>query len=172
MTLSVVISALIAVFYTFTGGLYAVAYTDVVQLFCIFIGLVWHLSNLGISMCFSGSAYQLHCCRTKRRICLGMQEIGSARLVGLKRRAYGSTVCCCWFSEESHGKYTSNECFHLRHRAVLKSFPLLPVFFDYIYERTNSGVGCIIMAIPPALIGAIARNTGTLGGNKIRKLSF
>jgi solute carrier family 5 (high affinity choline transporter), member 7 len=40
MTVSVVISALIAVFYTFTGGLYAVAYTDVVQLFCIFIGLV------------------------------------------------------------------------------------------------------------------------------------
>lgn len=40
MTLSVIISAFIAVFYTFTGGLYAVAYTDVVQLFCIFIGLV------------------------------------------------------------------------------------------------------------------------------------
>lgn len=40
MNISVVISALIAVFYTFTGGLYAVAYTDVVQLFCIFVGLV------------------------------------------------------------------------------------------------------------------------------------
>ncbi len=40
INLSVIISALIAIFYTFTGGLYAVAYTDVVQLFCIFIGLV------------------------------------------------------------------------------------------------------------------------------------
>ncbi|RCN26565.1 hypothetical protein ANCCAN_27708 [Ancylostoma caninum] len=40
MNVSVIISALIAVFYTFTGGLYAVAYTDVVQLFCIFVGLV------------------------------------------------------------------------------------------------------------------------------------
>jgi hypothetical protein len=39
MTASVVLSAFIAVFYTFSGGLYAVAYTDVVQLFCIFIGL-------------------------------------------------------------------------------------------------------------------------------------
>ncbi|ETN69314.1 high affinity choline transporter 1 domain protein, partial [Necator americanus] len=39
MNVSVIISALIAVFYTFTGGLYAVAYTDVVQLFCIFVGL-------------------------------------------------------------------------------------------------------------------------------------
>lgn len=40
MNASVILSAFIAVFYTFTGGYYAVAYTDVVQLFCIFIGLV------------------------------------------------------------------------------------------------------------------------------------
>lgn len=39
MSLSVVVSALIAVGYTFFGGLYSVAYTDVVQLFCIAIGL-------------------------------------------------------------------------------------------------------------------------------------
>lgn len=38
--MSVVISALIAIFYTLVGGLYSVAYTDVVQLFCIFVGLV------------------------------------------------------------------------------------------------------------------------------------
>ncbi|KAL1460097.1 hypothetical protein WDU94_012035, partial [Cyamophila willieti] len=37
---SVVLSAFIAVFYTLFGGLYSVAYTDVIQLFCIFIGLV------------------------------------------------------------------------------------------------------------------------------------
>ena len=40
MDLSVIISALIAVAYTFFGGLYSVTYTDVVQLICIFIGLV------------------------------------------------------------------------------------------------------------------------------------
>lgn len=40
INVSVVISALIAIFYTLVGGLYSVAYTDVVQLFCIFIGLV------------------------------------------------------------------------------------------------------------------------------------
>ncbi|XP_048387979.1 high-affinity choline transporter 1 [Stegostoma tigrinum] len=39
INLSVVISAVIAVFYTLVGGLYSVAYTDVVQLFCIFLGL-------------------------------------------------------------------------------------------------------------------------------------
>lgn len=38
--ISVIVSALIAILYTLVGGLYSVAYTDVVQLFCIFIGLV------------------------------------------------------------------------------------------------------------------------------------
>ncbi|KRZ38777.1 High-affinity choline transporter 1, partial [Trichinella pseudospiralis] len=37
--ISVIVSASIAVFYTFCGGLYSVAYTDVVQLISIFIGL-------------------------------------------------------------------------------------------------------------------------------------
>ncbi|XP_048763871.1 high-affinity choline transporter 1-like [Ostrea edulis] len=36
---AIVVSACIAVFYTLFGGLYSVAYTDVVQLICIFIGL-------------------------------------------------------------------------------------------------------------------------------------
>uniref|UniRef100_UPI00398EDCEC high-affinity choline transporter 1 n=1 Tax=Pristiophorus japonicus TaxID=55135 RepID=UPI00398EDCEC len=39
INLSVIISAVIAIFYTLVGGLYSVAYTDVVQLLCIFIGL-------------------------------------------------------------------------------------------------------------------------------------
>ncbi|XP_053169021.1 high affinity choline transporter 1 isoform X1 [Hemicordylus capensis] len=39
INISVVISALIAILYTLVGGLYSVAYTDVVQLFCIFLGL-------------------------------------------------------------------------------------------------------------------------------------
>ena len=39
MNTSVIVSACIAVAYTFFGGLYSVAYTDVVQLICIGIGL-------------------------------------------------------------------------------------------------------------------------------------
>ncbi|XP_077199726.1 high affinity choline transporter 1 isoform X1 [Paroedura picta] len=39
INISVIISALIAILYTLVGGLYSVAYTDVVQLFCIFLGL-------------------------------------------------------------------------------------------------------------------------------------
>ena len=38
--ISIIVSACIAVFYTLFGGLYSVAYTDVVQLICIFVGLV------------------------------------------------------------------------------------------------------------------------------------
>jgi high affinity choline transporter 7 len=38
-TLSIILSAAIALFYTVIGGLYSVAYTDVLQLICIFIGL-------------------------------------------------------------------------------------------------------------------------------------
>ena len=37
---AVILSALIAIFYTWVGGLYSVAYTDVVQLGCILLGLV------------------------------------------------------------------------------------------------------------------------------------
>ncbi|CAN0094844.1 high affinity choline transporter 1 [Lampetra fluviatilis] len=37
--MAVVVSACIAVLYTLVGGLYSVAYTDVVQLICIFLGL-------------------------------------------------------------------------------------------------------------------------------------
>lgn len=37
---SVILSCCIAVFYTIFGGLASVAYTDVIQLFAIFIGLV------------------------------------------------------------------------------------------------------------------------------------
>ena len=43
---SVIVSSCIAIFYTLFGGLYSVAYTDVIQLFCIFIGLVgWKIYN-------------------------------------------------------------------------------------------------------------------------------
>ena len=39
-TIAVLTSAGVAMLYTLFGGLYSVAYTDVVQLFCIAIGLV------------------------------------------------------------------------------------------------------------------------------------
>lgn len=46
---SVILSCCIAVFYTIFGGLASVAYTDVIQLFAIFIGLVRYIHNIFIS---------------------------------------------------------------------------------------------------------------------------
>ncbi len=43
---SVIASASIAVFYTLLGGLYSVVYTDVIQLMCIFVGLVSMVSDV------------------------------------------------------------------------------------------------------------------------------
>ena len=39
-TLSIIIRAAVAVTYTLFGGLYSVAYTDVIQLGCVLFGLV------------------------------------------------------------------------------------------------------------------------------------
>ncbi|XP_046567993.1 high-affinity choline transporter 1-like, partial [Haliotis rubra] len=38
--LSIIVSSCVSVFYTFIGGLYSVAYTDVIQLICLSVGLV------------------------------------------------------------------------------------------------------------------------------------
>ncbi len=40
-TLSIIVSAAVAVTYTLFGGLYSVAYTDVIQLGCVLFGLVF-----------------------------------------------------------------------------------------------------------------------------------
>lgn len=53
--ISIIISAIVVVVYTLFGGLYSVAYTDVVQLFCIFVGLVrYNLKKIEIiCICFT-----------------------------------------------------------------------------------------------------------------------
>ena len=40
ITVSIIVSACISVFYTLIGGLYSVAFTDVVQMICVFVGMV------------------------------------------------------------------------------------------------------------------------------------
>lgn len=40
VNIAIAISACFAILYTFVGGLYSVAYTDVAQLICIVLGLV------------------------------------------------------------------------------------------------------------------------------------
>jgi high affinity choline transporter 7 len=47
---AIIASAIIALFYTLIGGLYSVAYTDLVQLLCIFFGLVGMVCSAGLEV--------------------------------------------------------------------------------------------------------------------------
>uniref|UniRef100_A0A914MSZ7 High-affinity choline transporter 1 n=3 Tax=Meloidogyne TaxID=189290 RepID=A0A914MSZ7_MELIC len=133
MAASVILSAFIAVFYTFTGGLYAVAYTDVVQLFCIFIGL-W--------VCIPAALLQ------KKTSDLSANPTGwIGQIGGLKEKLL-------WI-----------DCMLL---LIFGGIPWQVYFQRVLSSRTSkgaqrlsfvAGIGCILMAIPPAIIGAIARNT-------------
>uniref|UniRef100_A0AC35TZ73 High-affinity choline transporter 1-like n=1 Tax=Rhabditophanes sp. KR3021 TaxID=114890 RepID=A0AC35TZ73_9BILA len=130
---SVIISACIAVFYTFSGGLYAVAYTDVVQLFCIFVGL-W--------VCVPAALLQEKTSDISRNVHDWVGKIGDFR------------ETANWW-----------DCMLL---LIFGGIPWQVYFQRVLSSRTSqgaqtlsfiAGIGCIMMAIPPALIGAIARNT-------------
>ncbi|XP_012283006.1 high-affinity choline transporter 1 [Orussus abietinus] len=129
---SVIFSACIAIFYTLFGGLYSVAYTDVIQLFCIFIGL-W--------MCipFAWAHPQV-----KPLSSMDVDWIGAVESKDIWR-------------------YIDNE--------LLLIFGGIPwqVYFQRVLSSKTAGraqllsyvaaFGCILMAIPPVLIGAIAKAT-------------
>lgn len=129
---SVILSACIAVFYTLFGGLYSVAYTDVIQLFCIFIGL-W----MCIPFAWTNPKVQS----------LKSMEVD-------------------WIGEVKPGEYWSYVDYGL-----LLIFGGIPwqVYFQRVLSSKTAGraqvlsyvaaIGCIIMAIPPVLIGAIAKAT-------------
>lgn len=129
---SVIFSACIAVFYTLFGGLYSVAYTDVIQLFCIFIGL-W--------MCIPFAWSNEH-------------------VTSL------SSMDVDWI-----GSVSRKELFFYIDYGLLLVFGGIPwqVYFQRVLSSKSAGraqllsyvaaFGCILMAIPPVLIGAIAKGT-------------
>ncbi|KAH9637100.1 hypothetical protein HF086_013916 [Spodoptera exigua] len=129
---SVIFSACVAVFYTLFGGLYSVAYTDVIQLFCIFIGL-W--------MCIPFAWANEH-----------VKPLSSMEVD--------------WI-----GKVDSNYYWFYIDYGLLLVFGGIPwqVYFQRVLSSKTAGraqilsyvaaFGCIIMAIPPVLIGAIAKGT-------------
>lgn len=130
---SVIFSACIAVLYTLFGGLYAVAYTDVIQLFCIFIGL-W--------MCIPFAWTNEH-----------VQSLSSMEYD--------------WI-----GKVESEDLLSYIDYGLLLVFGGIPwqVYFQRVLSSKSAdraqllsyvaAFGCVIMAIPPVLIGAIAKGTG------------
>ncbi|XP_019881961.1 high-affinity choline transporter 1 [Aethina tumida] len=129
---SVIFSACIAVFYTLFGGLYSVAYTDVIQLFCIFIGL-W--------MCIPFAWTSEH-------------------VTSL------SSMDVDWI-----GEVKSEELWFYIDYGLLLVFGGIPwqVYFQRVLSSKSAGraqvlsyvaaIGCVLMAIPPVLIGAIAKGT-------------
>ncbi|KAH8402780.1 hypothetical protein KR215_010343 [Drosophila sulfurigaster] len=129
---SVILSSGIAIFYTLFGGLYSVAYTDVIQLFCIFIGL-W--------MCIPFAWTNEH---VRSLSDMDVDWIGH---VEPKQR---------WFYIDY---------------GLLLVFGGIPwqVYFQRVLSSKTAGraqllsyvaaAGCILMAIPPVLIGAIAKAT-------------
>lgn len=130
---SVIFSSCVAVFYTLFGGLYSVAYTDVIQLFCIFIGL-W--------MCIPFAIFNEHV-------------------------ASLSSMETDWI-----GSVNKEEYFFYLDYGLLLVFGGIPwqVYFQRVLSSKSAGraqilsyvaaFGCMLMAIPPVLIGAIAKATG------------
>ncbi|XP_042890417.1 high-affinity choline transporter 1-like isoform X1 [Penaeus japonicus] len=131
-TIAVILSACIAVFYTLFGGLYSVAYTDVIQLICIFIGLwlcipfAWNHEAVGDVM--------------------NMEDD--------------------WIGEvpsDQYGMYLDY--------CLLLVFGGIPwqVYFQRVLSSKSghkaqllsyvAAFGCLIMAVPPVMIGAIAKAT-------------
>lgn len=129
---SVILSAMIAVFYTLFGGLYSVAYTDVIQLFCIFVGL-W--------MCIPFAWMNDH-----------VKSLSSMEVD--------------WI-----GEVKSRDQWYYIDNGLLLVFGGIPwqVYFQRVLSSKTAGraqilsyvaaFGCILMAIPPVLIGAIAKAT-------------
>ncbi|XP_054716393.1 high-affinity choline transporter 1-like [Uloborus diversus] len=129
---SIIASACIALFYTLFGGLYSVAYTDVIQLFCIFVGL-WLCIPFSITNSAVGS---LALKDTDWIGSLNGRELGQYLDYGLLL-VLGGIPWQVYFQRV----LSSKSAF----RAQLLSYV--------------AAFGCIIMAIPPMIIGAVAKAT-------------
>ncbi|XP_029315009.1 high-affinity choline transporter 1-like [Cottoperca gobio] len=138
INMSVVISALIAIFYTLVGGLYSVAYTDVVQLFCIFLGL-W----ISVPFALSNPAV-------------------SDITVTAKEIIHQSP----WLGKiEPEDKWLWADNFCL---LMLGGIPW-QVYFQRVLSASSAtyaqvlsflaAFGCLVMAVPSVLIGAIGAST-------------
>ncbi|KAH7637708.1 LOW QUALITY PROTEIN: choline transporter [Dermatophagoides farinae] len=129
---SIILSAAIALIYTLFGGLYSVAYTDVIQLFCIFIGL-W--------------------------LCIPF-SIAHPAVKSM------STEHNDWFGV-LHG-YQFAQYTDLFLLLILGGVPWQVYFQRVLSSKSGAkaqllsyvaAFGCVIMAIPPIIIGAVGRVT-------------
>ncbi|CAF0892210.1 unnamed protein product [Adineta steineri] len=132
MTASIIISAIVVIIYTLFGGLYSVAYTDVVQLGFIFVGLwvavPFAMQHEGVGDIFATwPEWRGHI--DKSRI---VEWIDSMLLL-----IFGGIPWQVYFQRVLSAKSAK--------KAMYLSF--------------CAAVGCIVLAMPPVLIGAIAKST-------------
>ncbi|KAH3819133.1 high-affinity choline transporter 1-like [Dreissena polymorpha] len=132
-TISIIISSCIAVFYTLFGGLYSVAYTDVVQLICIFVGL-W------VTIPFAFTAAPVSSIQTYAH------ETWIKCVDGKYSGMYIDSYLLLIFGGIPWQVYFQR----VLSASTVRNAQLL----SYI-----AGFACPIMAIPSILIGAIATNT-------------
>ncbi|CAF3799926.1 unnamed protein product, partial [Rotaria magnacalcarata] len=132
MTASIIISAAVVIVYTLFGGLYSVAYTDVVQLGFIFIGL-W------ISVPFALKNESVDSIITTWPEWRG--HIDKSQIVewmdGMFLLIFGGIPWQVYFQRVLSAKSAKNA----------------------MYLSFCAAIGCILLAIPPVLIGAIAKST-------------
>ncbi|CAK8686522.1 unnamed protein product [Clavelina lepadiformis] len=132
--ISVIASACISILYTLIGGLYSVAYTDIVQMICSFIGL-W----LCVPFAFTSAAIV-----TPTESFL---QNNTANWKGTWDSGYAGA----WFDSlvlVIFGNIPWQDYFQ---RILATDSTKHAQMVSYI-----SAVGIVIMAIPPALIGAVA----------------
>ncbi|NP_001301094.1 high-affinity choline transporter 1-like [Limulus polyphemus] len=127
---SIIVSSSIAVFYTFFGGFYSVAYTDVIQLFCIFFGL-WLCIPFSFSHEAVGSLSSIDFLGSVKLSDAGINVDIWLLLI------FGGIPWQVYFQRVLSAKNVSNA-------QVL----------SYV-----AAVGCVVMAIPAILIGVIAKAT-------------
>lgn len=131
MTLSVIISALIAVGYTFFGGLYSVAYTDVVQLFCIAVGLF-------LTLPFALTHEHVAPISTTSHIWKGeLKPYAAGKWID-----YAVLLVCGGIPWQVYFQ-----------RVLSSSSPKRAQILSFV-----GAAGCIVLAIPSAFLGAAARS--------------
>nr|XP_023648321.1 high-affinity choline transporter 1-like [Paramormyrops kingsleyae] len=135
---AVILSAVVAILYTLLGGLYSVAYTDVVQLFLVFLGL-WLCvpfileSPASLSIVFTAvhEVYQV-------------PWLGSLQLrdVGI------------WL-DDLLLLTMSGVCYQAFYQRILATGSVAKAQITCFV----SAAACFVLAIPPVLIGAVAAST-------------
>jgi len=143
-TASIIVSAAIAMTYTLFGGLYSVAFTDIIQLVCIFVGLVFSIPWM------TGSEHVTSPLRSSNVTMFMDQDQPYSKFFGkLERNDVGVWV----------------------DYAIMLVFGGIPwqAYFQRVLSARSVGVaktlsfcaafGCFSAAIPSIVIGLIAMNT-------------